>query len=80
MSKEVNTSGNEPIGSEKALDESAICRDLVWFLFHGPTRNYKFRSVTYLRQHHDLRNSEICNILGIQPVDLEFILNNSEDS
>lgn len=64
---------------EKTVDELAVCKDLLLVLFHGSSKDFKYRGITYLRRYQDLRNSEICNLLGLQVEDIEFILNNPND-
>lgn len=64
---------------ELAFNELSVCKDLIYTLFHGSSKDFKFRGVSYLRREHDLRNSEICNLLGLKSEDIDFILNNPDD-
>ena len=64
---------------ELTFNELSVCKDLIWTLFHGSSKDFKFRGVSYLRREHDLRNSEICNLLGLKSEDIDFILNNPDD-
>lgn len=64
---------------DSPIDVLSVSKDLILVLFHGSSKDFKFRGVTYLRKEHDLRNSEICNLLGLTNEDLEFILSNPDD-
>lgn len=66
--------------SEQKFDELLVCKDLLWELYHGSTYNFKYRGITYIRKQHDLRNSEICELLGISNDDIELILNNNNNN